>query len=116
MFLKTFRESLGIFAKDRGELWAVDFAQPFVIAGLDAGVVDGGVHDVGLHEDHGGIVEAVGEEVASVEEGAGGDGADVAAAGRVDVGGEFGNFREGLGDGFPDERLLLMGALEELFQ
>ena len=109
-------KGVGVFAEDGGEGLAVDFAGAFVIAGLEAGVVDGGVHDVGFHEDDGAVVEAVGEEVACPEKGVGGDGTDVVAARRVDVGGQFGNFREGGGDALPDDGFLFVGALEELLE
>ncbi len=88
----------------------------FVEGGLEAWVVDGGVHDVGFHEEDGAVVEAVGEEVAGVEVGVVFDGADVVGEGVVDVGGEFGDFRKGLGDGLGDEGFFFVGALEEFFE
>ena len=38
MLGKAFGESLGVFAEDGGELLAVDFAEAFVVAGLEMGV------------------------------------------------------------------------------
>ena len=108
-------KGVGVFLEDGGKLLVVDLFCALVVAGLEAGVVDGGVHDVWLHVDDGAVIEAVGEEVASPEEGVGVDGADVVAICRVDVWGEFGNFCEGGGDGLPDEGFLLVGALEEFF-
>ncbi len=46
-----------------------NLAQAVVITGLDAWVVDGGVHDVGLGEDDGAVVETIGEEVSRPEVG-----------------------------------------------
>ena len=76
----------------------------------------GGVHDVGFHKNDGSIIEAVGKEVAGIEERARAYGADVVSVGRVNVGGKSGDFRKDFRDGFPDERLFLVGALEEFFK
>lgn len=56
---EAFCQGVRVFLEDRGDLPAVNFFESFVISGLDAGVIVGGVHDVGLHEDDGAIVEAV---------------------------------------------------------
>ena len=61
MSLKAFSDGVGILPKDRGSHFSGDFADSFVVARLDACVVEGGVHDVGFHEDDRAVVEPVGE-------------------------------------------------------
>ena len=116
MSCQPFGERVGVFVEDRGLEFSGNFAESAVVACLDAGVVDGGVHDVGFHENDGAVVESVGEQVTDPEVGLAGDGADGFGLGRVGVGWQTADLGEGPGDGGSDEDFFLMGALEEFLE
>ena len=95
---------------------AEDFAGAFVVACLDAGVVGDGVHDVGLHEDDGAIVESVGEEVSGPEVGVFSNREGVWIVGWIDEGGESAGFGEDFCDGGSEVGFFVVDALEEFFE
>ena len=109
-------DGIGIFAEDRGLGFALDLAQPRVVAGLNSGVVAGGVHDVWLHENYRALIKAIGEEVAHPQVRLSGDGANVGGFRGIGIGRQVADFGKGGGDAGPNLSFLLVGALEQLLQ
>ncbi len=59
MLGESLSEGVGVFLKNGGEKFSVDFTQAEVVACLDAVVVGDGIHDVGFHENDGAVIESV---------------------------------------------------------
>ncbi len=80
MLRKSLSEGVGVFLKNGGEEFLVDFTQAEVVACLDPVVVGDGIHDVGFHENDGAVIEAIRQKVASVEVRAVGDSSKIGSS------------------------------------
>lgn len=116
MLFQSLGDRISVFAEERGAQGSADFPESLVVTSLNAGVVGGGIHDIGFHENDGAIVEAVGEEVACPEVRVAGDLADIGRARRIKIGGQSAFFRKSIGDACSNAGFLLMGALEKFLE
>jgi len=113
---QSFGEGFGVFLENGRTHLAGDFLEAFVVAGLDAGVVEGGIHDVGFHENDRAFVQPVCEEISRPEIRMVGNRSDVWGVGKIGERRELADFRKRIGHGRADESFFFVSPLEEFIK